>query len=83
MTIRGGQFGVDFEPRGSNDPHVCVRILTEDDEHWSASNVSFSSYWLDDFIAVLQAAKAALGATTFEPDGRFGYRWKPKAENEA
>lgn len=77
-TIKGQQWGVRFEPRGKNDPHICIQLMGEDDEHWfdigrdSGSGRS-SSFWLPDLIAVLQLANDALrNRADASPDG-YGY----------
>jgi hypothetical protein len=72
--IKGGQFGVRFEPRGQDDPHVCIQLLSEDDTNWFEVGNSFSSFWLDDLIAQLTAAKTLLEQGPKDPAG-FGYRF--------
>lgn len=49
--------GVILTHRGEDDPHVCVQIITEDDENWFVSDNSFSSFWLPDLMSVLQEAQ--------------------------
>jgi hypothetical protein len=74
MTVefKGECKGVLLKPRGKDDPHVLVSILTEDDEHWSEHDC-FSSYWLDELIDQLQQARRAL--ETF-PKDRDGCGWE-------
>ncbi len=42
---------------GDDDPHVCVQIITEDDETWFISDSDFSSFWLPEFMSILQEAQ--------------------------
>lgn len=74
---RGQQFGVRFEKRGEDDPHVIVQILVEDDGNWFEVGSGFSSFWLDDVISQLQIAKATLELESeFKKDGEWGYKFK-------
>ena len=57
MEFKGGQFGIRLHPRGPGDPHVCFRILSEDDDFWHETDVDASSAWIDDLIRQLTAAK--------------------------
>jgi len=50
---------VQLVPRGEGDSHVCVRVLTEDDGHWS-ENMEFSSFWLGELIEQLRKAQREL-----------------------
>lgn len=76
FEIKGKQFGVRFEPRGdgANDNHICIQILTEDDENWFEAGNSFSSYWLEDLITVLQTANDAMKQNA-KKDGKYGYKF--------
>lgn len=83
--------GVRLKNRGSNDPHIIVTLLSEDDEMWF-EKCSFSSSWLDEMIEVLSAAKDWMEKNakedrydmnqntpipTDDPSGRqFGYKFK-------
>lgn len=49
--------GVILTHRGKDDPHVCVQIITEDDETWFVSDNEFSAFWLPKLISVLQEAQ--------------------------
>ena len=73
----GSQFGVGLLPRGEEDNHVCVQILSEDDENWFPSESSFSSYWTSDLQAVISEAQGWMEANCL-PD-RDGYGWKFKS----
>jgi hypothetical protein len=77
MEIRNHSvMGVSLYWRGKNDPHVEIRLLGEDDEHWWATDVCFSSSWLDDYIKVLQDAKAMLEKSpNFTPDMYNGIQY--------
>jgi hypothetical protein len=48
--------GVILTHRGKSDPHVCVQIITEDDDNWFISDNSFSSFWLPDLMSILEEA---------------------------
>lgn len=78
--FKGECKGVRLRERAPNDNHICVEILTEDDENWFTSDSYFSSVWIDDLITQLQAAKAYV--ETQEPDMFEGrqYGWKFKEE---
>jgi hypothetical protein len=75
MEIKHKQFGVRLEARGENDPHVCFQLLTEDDEYWGDTDTGGSTYWLDDLIGVLQAAKTALETSPEFEKEKNGYGW--------
>ena len=49
--------GVILTHRGEDDPHVCVQIITEDDETWFISDSDFSSHWLPELMSILQEAQ--------------------------
>ena len=75
-----GVMGLALHWRGRNDPHVLITLLGEDDEHWWAENVRFSSAWLDDYIKIFQNAKAVLeNSPNFKPDIvkgiQYGYKF--------
>jgi hypothetical protein len=81
MELKGIQFGVRFVERGPKDKHVCIQLLSEDDETWFEVGNSFSSFWLDDLIQVLERAKALMASNpnqnhVFETDSGCGYRFK-------
>ncbi len=81
LEIKKKQFGVKIIPRGPNDEHVVIQIITEDDENWFDHGNSFSSYWIDDLIDVLQETRRYIQHFT-EADivnGRqYGYKFKKK-----
>jgi len=72
--------GVVLRPRRSNDNHVSFEIIAEDDLHWfpakSGSGIA-SSYWLEEYITVLDAAKTWCEENC-DPDIYHGrqYGWK-------
>jgi hypothetical protein len=74
--ILGQQFGIEFRKRGLDDSHVCLFLLTEDDEYWHQVGNGFSSFWLDDLINQLTAAKKYM-RDNCEPDKGGGFRFKP------
>lgn len=73
--IRGQSFGIRFVPRGEKDPHICIQLLGEDDEHWFKVGESFSSFWIDDLIMQLKQAKLYLKTQRKREDG-FGWDFK-------
>jgi hypothetical protein len=42
---------------GKNDNHIIFEMINEDDGYWFPGDPIASSYWFDDYIAVLSAAK--------------------------
>ena len=74
-VIKGELFGVRFEKRDFNDPHVCIQLLGNgDDNEWFKVGESFSSYWLTGLIDVLQQAQRVLEQSC-EPD-KGGYTFR-------
>jgi hypothetical protein len=49
--------GVLLRPRGHGDPHICFEIISEDDGYWFTYGGGSSSYWLEDYMEVLKAAR--------------------------
>lgn len=80
VEFKGECKGVRLSARGAGDDHICLQILTEDDEQWFASSQPFSSSWIDELIEQLQRTK--LWLQTQEPDiydGRqYGYKFTSK-----
>jgi hypothetical protein len=78
IEFKGDCKGVRLKNRSENDNHICVEILTEDDENWFVSETSFSSYWIDELIEQLQNAKSFI--ETQEPDiyknKQYGFKFK-------
>lgn len=74
ISIEGECVGVDFIPRGKKDNHVCLDIYIEDDETWF-KKMTLSSYWIDDFIKVLQQTKEKLQSDFDKDPSGFGYRY--------
>ena len=72
--FRGSCMGVKLSRRG-RDEHVMITTLIEDDGIWHEKS-NFSSYWLDEMIEKLIAAKAYLeDEAEPEPSG-YGYKFK-------
>ena len=69
IRFLGNCMGVGINPRGINDDALMVTLLTEDDENWFSSNQTFNSYWLDEMITQLQAAKAYIEFQKDKPNG--------------
>src|SRR6185436_19251056 len=57
--IHNGIFGIDFDPRGKDDDHVCIVLYAADDGHYWETQ-SFSHYWLDAVIKMLEQAREEL-----------------------
>ena len=74
----GACFGVGLAQRGRDDLHILMVALVEDDEHWFVSRYgSGSSGWVDERIAVFQAAKEWCEKNA-DPDIQRGiqYGWR-------
>lgn len=68
--------GIALTRRGKDDPHVCMSILTEDDEQWFESSNPSSSYWMKDLQEQLNNAIEWIEKNCDkDPDG-FGYVFK-------
>lgn len=72
-TLKGRHFGITFKERGPNDPHICIQIIGEDDEHWFDIGNAFSSFWIQDLINQLEAAKVLLDTEYKDDPSGFGY----------
>lgn len=71
--LKGTCHGVLFCRRGPDDPHVMIQLLVEDDGNWFTSDSGFSSYWLPEYIELMQEALKWLEANCDkDPDG---YGW--------
>lgn len=71
----GRQHAVGLKHRGKNDLHVCVQILTEDDENWFTSEGEFSSYWLLELTELMVEAHKWM-STNCEKDGAYSFKFK-------
>ena len=80
--ILGEQFGVEFKQRGHKDNHICIQLLNEDDENWFDKGKSFSSYWIDDLIQVLNLAKAELESKAKKDKKGWGYVFRFKRDSK-
>lgn len=80
MKILGEQFGIELYPRdiNDNDNHVCIKILSEDDEYWHETDATCSSAWIDDLINQLKAAKSYMEANCDKDKDGCGYQFKRK-----
>lgn len=75
-SFRGSCFGVNLVKRGPDDPHICFQIIVEDDENWfDREQSNGSSFWIDELIEQLTAAKQYMNANTL-PDGQYGFKFK-------
>lgn len=72
LEFTGSCFKIELCQRGGGDLHINVKVHVED------VKMNFSSYWLDELIEKLQAAREYCG--TQKPDlvtGRqYGWRFK-------
>jgi len=66
--------GVILTQRGKKDPHVCVQIITEDDDNWFISDNSFSSFWLPDLMSILEEAFDWIDKNCVEDDCGWLFR---------
>lgn len=87
LVLLGKQFGVKITKRSLGDNHVCIRLLSEDDESWYEKDW-FSSYWLKDLIEVLRNASFLLEtSSSFEDEidefgNKCGKRWRENNDNK-
>lgn len=78
MEVKGSQFAVELVPRGPKDNHICLQLKGEDDENWFNIGNSFSSFWLNDLIRVLQNAQTMLDDQCVKDPKGWGYDFKEK-----
>ena len=76
IEFKGDCKGVRLEPRGENDNHILVVLLTEDDGNWYEGE-KFSSAWIDELISKLKEAQNFI--KTQKPDihngEQYGYKF--------
>jgi len=72
--------GVRLEKRGPVDPHICIKLLSEDDENWFDVGNGFSSFWLNDLITQLQAAEVLLEQLAKPDRDGFGFEFEEQQE---
>lgn len=77
IKFEAGCHRVCLQPRGriDKDPHVIVRIDTEDDGNWFKS-MSFSSAWLPELIQILETAKAYMEKHCDPDKDGYGHQFK-------
>lgn len=69
-------FGLDLERRGEQDKHVTFVLYGGDDGHYWQMG-SYSTFWLDSLIKMLQDLRHTLETDKrFKRDGRWGYKYK-------
>jgi hypothetical protein len=73
MNFLGECIGVELVDRGAGDKHQMVKVMVEDDENWFVQ-MTFSSFWLDEAITVLEQAREHLRRTGEKEE--FGWRRK-------
>ena len=71
----GSQAGVALTKRCQNDNHICFTILGEDDNSWFPIGDSTSSFWLPEYIEVLQYVREWL-LEHADKDEQWGYKFK-------
>lgn len=83
ITFYGGCHAIRLHWRGSTDNHICLQVLTEDDQHWFASrNAGLgSSYWAEEMTDLMKAAVNWMKLNA-EPDMHNGhqYGWKVRGK---
>lgn len=72
----GDCLGVALVPRGKDDNHICMLILTEDDEEWSTISTDFSSDWFSDLTTQIKRAKKWMKNNAVKEKDSSGYRFK-------
>lgn len=74
-AIFGSCHGVLFVRRGPNDSHVCIQLITEDDENWFVSTRGFSSAWLPEYISLMKEAQDWLEHHCEQDPSGYGWRF--------
>ena len=77
--VKGKCIGIRFRPRGPEDDHILISLMTEDDTTWVQGGILVSSYWLNDLIKTAQKAKRYLQKNA-KRDGRYGFKAKRKGD---
>lgn len=72
--VAGNICGVNFSDRG--DGHILISLSIEDDGYWYEKDFCVSSYWLNDVIKTLKAAKDELKSKHYKSDPNGGYKFK-------
>lgn len=75
VPVEGKFFGIDFSKRDDSDDHAMVDIYSRGTKLWFKDD-SFSSYWIDDLVDVLNQAKIILEKDLKKEDDDYGYRYK-------
>lgn len=75
-SIFGRCHGVLFVRRGKDDSHVCIQPITEDDGNWFVTSNSFSSYWLPDYISLMEEARDWLERHCEQYSDGYGWRFR-------
>jgi hypothetical protein len=73
QSIRCELFGVNLTPRDTDDQHIMIQLMTEDDGNWFNHGSSFSSYWIDDLIEALMKTKIELIDNYEKDPSGYGY----------
>ncbi len=74
LYIFGRQHGVVLWERGTNDPHIMIKVIGEDDGNWFETKSLGSSYWLEDFKKVLVCLQDWLNNNAIKHE--WGYNFK-------
>jgi hypothetical protein len=75
----GCQAGIALAQRGINDQHICFIILGEDDDCWFPIGGSTSSFWLPEYIELLQHVHEWLKKNAYE--GKWGWSFEKTLES--
>lgn len=76
--------GVVLRKRDTNDQHICFEIISSDDGFWMPGHGEMSTAWLNEFIALLTAARnwceenalPEINQCPHVPNHIFGWRFK-------
>lgn len=71
----GEMFTIALVERGPKDRHICFEMFSEDDGFWHRIGTGTSSYWIDDLIDQLTAAKEHMKKNEYAKEGD-GYEFK-------
>ena len=73
-VILGKCHGAMLRRRGQDDPHVMIDVLVEDDETWhTPPSGGFSSFWMRDYIDVMQETLAWINEHCDKDPSGYGW----------
>jgi len=68
--------GVLITRRGENDPHVVLQPIIEDDKTWHTPSGGFSSFWLPEYIDVLNEARTWIQMNCDSDPSGYGWKFR-------